>query len=735
MNNQRGHTPHDRAYLCPAPFTYQRSRQEWLPCDSSELLAWTQSVIQDSRSFLRLQPAYKYIADGYDLINGDYMPSSVTALSSVKTETTVRNTREIVAAQTNLRIIPAFKSEYEECREQNAILNKGFMAWQNMTFADRRLRGAWQHATAAGTGYIGARYDPNFYYRGKGDMVWDVYGPLDVLPLGLPSGGNIQGAYSVALRKKMPIHQVWRMFPLQRDNIKAERVTGSRGMVVAQAVKFATSVLKRFGQGQRQPEEAATWDNVEVFHIYVDDDSVNETGVPVQMCGPDGQWGVSWAYTVPFVGQQIATGKILRDGQPEMKTARREDCLLYPNRRLIICTENAVMNPNPEHQSSYRWDGKVPVAQFRADDWAWNFLGFPVTRYGQVLEKMGIELLRGINDTMNLRLNPSAFYDRGSTASALLQSANPRIPGLRTGLDMALNQAASQFVPMLPYQWYQTDPAILETAAKILPSIIKEQMGVADVSAMARARQLPSGDSTEKLLEAMGPLVKDQSRNMEEGIRLLGELWKSDWFQFSTSKRRMQMLGPEGIADEDFDFDPGSLIPMTIDAKTGQTIPMSEAPDGSWSYHPDISERMPSLSVPVFERARWHKNNFTFSVTPYSLHEFNSTTRKLFMLQLLKGGFPLSWWTQAELFDVKNFGPCMITETKDGIETKREARNEIERYVVQLEIMARIAQASGGGGGAKGKGGQKGHPQTFQQSPTMEQKQGGSSSTVRTSSH
>ena len=113
-------------------------------------------------------------------------------------------------------------------------------------------------------------------------------------------------------------------------------------------------------------------------------------------------------------------------------------------------------------------------------------------------------------------------------------------------------------------------------------------------------------------------------------------------------------------------------------------------------------------------------------------------TRKLFMLQLMKVGFPLSWWTQAELFDVKNFGPCMIPDPETG--GTREAKNEIERYMVQLEIQARIAQAmSGGGGGGKGKGkgGPRGRPESFQQPPTMEQKSGaaGTRSTVRTSAH
>src|SRR5579872_7288754 len=318
MQRHPGYSPIDTAYLCPPPFELDRGRQEWVPCSPDELFSWTQQMISDARSYLRLQPAYKYISDGLDIINGDFLVTDIQSISNVKTESTVRNTREIVAAQTNLRIIPAFKAENEMYRDQNQILNKGFMAWQNMTFADRQVRKAWQYATVGGTGYIGPRYDPNFYYRGKGDLIWDAYGPLDVLPLGLPPGLNLQRAYAVALRKKMPVHEVWRMFPLQRDKIKPSHVTTlGKGMVIAQAVKFASAVLKRFGQGARQPEETSTWDTCDVYYIYVDDDSVNETGHPIQICGPDGQWGTSWSYEVPFVGQEIDTGRLLSGGRRE----------------------------------------------------------------------------------------------------------------------------------------------------------------------------------------------------------------------------------------------------------------------------------------------------------------------------------------------------------------------------------------------------------------------------------
>lgn len=742
MPRQTGFSPADRAYLCPEPFVKKRGGRdsEWAICNPDELFAWTQQMLQDGRSYLRLQPAYKYISDGMDIVNGEFLVTDVQSLSNVKTENTTRNLKEIVAAQTNLRIIPSFKAESEIYTEQNAILNKGFMAWQNMTFADRSLRRGWQWACAGGTGYIGTRYDPNYYYRGKGDIVWDAYGPLDVIPLGLPPSLSLQGAYAVAGRKSMPIHQVWRMFPLQRDQIRANRVnTLGKGMVIAQAVKFASAVVKRWSQGARQPEQTATWDNTDVYHIYVDDDSVNETGAPIQMMGPDGVWGTSWSYTVPFVGQEIETGRFLQGGRAETRIARREDCLLYPNRRLIVATDTCVVNPDPTCQSSYRWDGRVPFAQLRADDWAWNFLGFPLTRYGQSLEKLIIELWRGVGDQMNLRLNPSAFFDRNSNATSLLQTINPRIPGLRTGIDMQLNTPAQSWTPMMPFNWYQTDAGIVEAAAKILPALLKEQMGVADVTAMARARQLPSGDSTEKLLEAMGPLVKDQSRNMESTVRDLGEMWKSDWFQFATAARRMQMFGLEGVSEEDFDYEPGTLIPLAYRRNPDGTYQMQddkrvtynmEEKDGMWRIAPDTGLSMHPLAVQHFERARWHKGNFTFNVTPYSLHELNSTSRKLFMFQLMKVGFPLSWWTLAEMFDVKNFGPCMVPDNKSG--GMREARNEIERWTAQLEIQARVAAATGAGQGGKKNG--RGRPETFQKSPRLEPKAGGDS-TIRTSAH
>lgn len=704
--------PRDRGYLAPIPFNTNGSNASTI----SEMLAWSSSAVQDGKSFLRMQPAYNFIQQGLDMVNGVWKSSSVQSLSNVTMELTVRNLKELVAAQTNIRIIPAFKTEVPEFEDQRDMMNKCFMSWQQMTFADRKIRKAWQYACATGTGYLGMRWDRNYHYKGKGDIVMDAYGPLDVLPLGIPRNHDLQRAYCLTVKVEMPYHEVLRLHPFYASQIQPSKENSKgRGTVISQAVKYASAALKRFGPGSTQETEPAPWETVTVYYHYIDDDSVNNTGKDIYM----GKTGTNWAYVVPYVGKEIPIGR--KDDRIITRTAIDEDCLLYPNKRLMTATENLILEPDPTQQVSPYWHGKFPIIQFRADDQPWGFLGMPLTRAGGSLESANIELMRGIVDSSNGRLSPARSYDRNTMSEALASTLNTRIPNQVVGLDKTFGgeQAIS---PLLPFQFYEF-PAIIPQIIQENEGRITHQMGVADAIALARARQLPAGDSIDKIMESLGPLMRDQSRSMEEPIRALGEMWKSNWFQFISAKRRMEMVGEDGISnDADFDYDPGTLIPASIPMDKVVSI------DGGQSY---------------FQRARWHKDNFVFSVVPYSLHELNSITRKLFHLQLMRSGFPVDWWTLADLFDIKNFGSPPKFKDPDTGEMKN-ATTVMEKYTVQLEIMARIqaatagaiAQAGGGPGGAPaGQGMGGGRPPTGQQPPTLEQKSmdAGTRSTIRES--
>lgn len=675
-------------YLCPRPF-----RSDARP---HELGGWAKEFLEQGRIYLRMQPAHPYIQDGMDVINGISGSSCVSTLSNVKTEAVVRNIKELVASQTNIRIIPAFKTEIKEFVHQQTILNKAYMAWQTMTFADRTIRKAWQYAGAAGTGYVGTRWEPNYWYKGKGEIVLDAYGPLDVLPVGLPRSHNLQNAYGVAIRVETPIHEAIRRYPEFADQIRPSRETSKgRGTVISQAVKYASAVFRRFGPGLAQENEPAPWETTDLFYIYIDDDTINDTGQPILMGDP----GTTWSYTVPSIGDRIITGQ---DGQgrPVYRDATPDDCLLYPNRRKIVVANDGelVLTPNPTVQVNEYWHGRVPIVQFRADDWPWGFLGFPLTKAGMSLEKANIDMMRGMVDSINVRLSPPRAFDRNTMSYSLAQTLNTRIPNQVVGLDLTLG--GEQIRPLLPPQYYDVPPIVPELIQQN-ESRIAHQMGTTDAAALSRARQLPSGDSLEKMMETLGPIIKDQSRNMESSVRDMGEMWKFCSFQFYSAPRRMQMLGQSGLVEEDFDYDPGSLIPSQIDGQ-------------------DLGK---------LERARRHANSFTFTVTPYSLHELNSITRKLFHLQLVRAGFPIDWWTMADLFDLHNFGPPPKVPDPNSPGNLKEAETIFEKWVAQMEIQSRFQAAMmqtaaqmGVPVPGKGQGMGGGRPPTAQDTPTMEMK-------------
>lgn len=673
-------------YLAPRPFSPGSN----LPPSPSDLLGWSREAVQQSRAYLRLQPAYPFIQDGMDLVNGDYMRSKVQTLSGAKTDLTLRNLRELNASQTNLRIIPSFTTEVPECKAQANILNKLYMAWMQRTFADRKIRQAWQYATTQGTGYLSIGYDPDFYWHGKGEIALNAHGPLDVLPIGLPANHDIQKAYAVTIRVPTPYHIAIRMFPDFADKIKPTREgkLQSHGTVMAQSAKFASAVLKRFGPGTIQADESVPWTNVDLFYSYIDDDSINTTGSTLTMGRP----GTSWSYTVPSLGSLFIEGYDV-NGLAIYKQATEEDARIYPGRRLIICTDSDCLTPDPVLQVNPYWHGKVPATQFRADDWAWMFLGFPLSRAGMLLERANIDLLRGIVDAMNVRLSPPTGYDRNTMAKSLAETLNTRVPNLRVGLDYTLG--GEQFRPLMDPNFY-TVPDNIPQFMLENESRITSQMGVADATALARVRQMPASDSTERLMEALGPIVKDQSRNMEASITDNGEMWKSCAFQFYTAKRRYELLGLDGLTNEDFDNDPGNLIPSA--EKGGyQGIREGQGQKYIFNYDPDllVPKSIPGIkpgskdALSRFARARRHAQNFSYAVEPYSLHEMNSITRKMAFLQLQRSQFPISWWTMAQVWDIHNFGP-----RPRNPETGEEYQTELELWIAQKQIETHIAAAA-----------------------------------------
>lgn len=618
-----------------------------LQADEKTKLAWINRAIAQGESFINSQRAAEDFEKAIDIIGGR-TSKRPERLSQLHLNRIKRQIREVVGTLSNLRPMWGYKSDNALYDRHVEILNKLILGWWHSQFVDRAIRESLQYAAVLGTGYLSIAWERDLWNAGRGDIALKSHGPRDILPVQLGPDNDIQRAYAVIIRTEVPLAQAHAMYPRYAYRIVEDRESPSWFQRAKETVsRFASPVLNLSTAQSVNPDAAPT---VDIFNIYIIDSSINDTGADIHM----GEPATGWDYEVPFLGKKVPTGLTGIDGLPIMHTTTPEEAMLYPRRRLITCTRTCVIEdgPNPF------WHGKVPIIQFRLDDWPWQFLGFSLIRDSASAQDSINSLIRAVVDSANVRLRPPYKYDRSAVNKNFVEAFDPRQPGARVEIDssIGINEPVSPIF----------DPAQFDIP-QIIPDFIRELeersdylVGVQDLTAVAKARQTPSADSIEKLMEMAGPLVYDMSRNMERSLRDLGEMFKSNVFQFYTAARKVQILGPDGLTEEDFDFEPDSMIPSHF----------------PWQ---DPKRDQPA---PIYKRAQWHQNNFVFHVTPNSLHQITQMTRKLLFLQLQRSGVPIDPWTLAEVFDIPNFG-----KPPDG------ANTVIERWEAWQRIFAEI-QAS-----------------------------------------
>ena len=201
--------------------------------------------------------------------------------------------------------------------------------------------------------------------------------------------------------------------------------------------------------------------------------------------------------------------------------------------------------------------------------------------------------------------------------------------------------------------------------------------GVRDLSNLMKLNQLPAADTIEKITETMTPANRLRSRYMEAFIREFAVMTASNFFQFYTTPMRLAILGPNAIVAEDFDFDPGSLVPDYVaDEDFGDAGSVSQA----------ALNRGP---LPRVDRARHFLRYFTFHIAPASLLASSEIERKLLYLSLARAGL-IDHWTLLDTLGVDNVG-----EPPQGARTITERLMAEQESGLGMNISATGRKASG----------------------------------------
>ena len=642
------------------------------------------------RAFIEAQPAWAELPRAYEILSGD-MPGKYTGVSNVSINRIKRNFRDLVATVSNLKPAGQAVTKKSEAKVSVDRLNKMKNLWWIITKQDRKYRQACQYACGLGTGYQELWFDNNFYGYNDGEIASKVHGPSDVLPVMLTEDFDLQKAYAVTVCEEVPLHLVLANYPALQHKIEPSRaIPGWINRAwdrMKRAVGQPNGVLGNLDTPQRA--FGRQMPVVDVYTTYIMDNSVNNTGRRIPMGDP----GTSWQYEVPYLGEKVPSGVRDLQGKMIMKEADEENARLFPLRRRAIWTDTCILKDG----SSPFLHGRVPLVVTRFDDYAWEYLGHSIIQDTWRIQKAINQILRAIVDSVLVRLQPPLKHDPNLIDKTAMARINTRKPGQSIEVSAGMGDPIA---PLLPVQHWDVPPWILQVVSLLTDSLDNLSI-VKDLMAVAKAKQVPSADSIEKILESAGPVVQDIARGGEVATQELDALFYPMALQFWDSQKVFHLLGEDGAIQEMIDFQPGELIPSHLpgeDAARGPSI---------YSH---------------WERVRWTIKQLSYVIEPYSQAQVSRIGRNLILMQAKKAGIWISNNTigkglglnMGELPKMRNGSPPVTEPEKWEVE---------QEWIAALQDDANQGQPQGG----------RGRPNSNQKPPHIQSKDQGTRSTVATS--
>jgi hypothetical protein len=513
-----------------------------------------------------------------------------------------RAVRRNVSALTDLKPVFAFKTGNNNYQQHALQLNQLTVAWWINTMADLALGGGIKYAAACGTGDLVLEWDQG--YGAQGDQVMTCRDCRDTLPIRPSRNGTIQDWFGVVFREAHSPNVLKATYPQfeqemrQGDNVWGSGVFTKFKIGLSRLRGGPTSTLSGLN---RAKSGAPTGNEIILYKCFLNDPSINLTGKPVLMGRP----GASWSYVVP------------------------PGARLYPRKRLIVTTERRVLYDD----ASIYLHGLFPATRLMLDSWPWSFFGASLIADQAPLQDAINDTFNELRDHLKKISHPPMAADAQSVPKSILQNVDTRKPGWKMqyrgmfAQNGGIQPMHDQPMPVWAFEFFQT-----------MRTMYGELSGTATLDALQAkgGAELPAADSIEAFMSMLSPELKMEGRQVEIALRELAEQVKVNFMQFYDARRRVTVLGDAGLALEDFDFDPGNMVPALSPGQEG--------------YVPELD-----ASKDRANRIEFFRKFFTFYVTPNSLLALNTRTEQMKYVQLARAGW-CDFWTLLEKLEIPNVG-------------------------------------------------------------------------------
>ncbi len=275
--------------------------------------------------------------------------------------------------------------------------------------------------------------------------------------------------------------------------------------------------------------------------------------------------------------------------------------------------------------TSIYWHGMFPLAKLTLDPWPWSWLGKAPLKDILPLHKEMQKVMRVMSRHLDRIKRPGMAADKNAIGEQAFGKIDPEMPGLKLRSNPVNGKPVEMLYepPLDPWvQWY----------LGALKDAQKELAGASTAADIMQLNQLPQLDTLEAIIAAEGAINRLRSLVIEAFMSEFAMMLLFNFMQFYTRAQRIAILGPQGQTFEDFDFDPGNLIPHDV---------LPPMPDGT--------------PAPRAERAREFFRYFSYQIAPGSLLNSASQQEKMMYMQLARAG-AIDIITLLEKLNIPNLG-------------------------------------------------------------------------------
>ena len=578
---------------------------EMLQFGDSRVLGWLREAIQEGDRLNQSDPSYDKFEQGLRYVGGEQRldPSAdrIPYLPRIQINQTRKAVQAHTSALTDIKPLFGYKTPNKAYEFQSHLLNQLTVAWWVNTMADLELGNCVKYALAGGTGDLKVEWDPSAGLGGNHALI--ASDPRDTLAVRPSQQRNLQLWQGVVLREEHTVNVLRNLFPAKAYLFKdspdslLDTLKGRFRRVVTAIISPAADTLS--GLNRATHSSKARSGQTLLYRCYLNDQTRNLTNKPVTMGDPNS----NWAYVV----------------QP--------GDYLYPRKRLIVATPDAIISDGPNPY----WHGMFPVTRLKLWELPWHFLGLSILHDLFPIQDAINETANDIKLGLKQHMEPQIAFDRTAVSEATMKLYDPRKPGAR----IKLNPTAGEGFKKLE----GPPPQVLQLGHELLQSLIgtfQDLAGVANLQQLLELRQLPSGDTLRQYYEALTPELRQEGRMLEAFLRDVGEMTKVNTFQFMSAKKRVMLLGDAGLALNDFDYDPDTLVPALTPEDPGYTKELDKA-------------------LPRDRRAQFFHQQFIFTVAPNSILAMHAQEEKMTRLQLARMGY-YDFWSLHESLETPNVG-------------------------------------------------------------------------------